>query len=197
MPSCSAALSSTTSSRFRRGLAYSVSRSIDFLEPLHGRRLVGERKGAARQPVPPILVQRHDLHRDVPRARILLELTENRPAQHIGQEYVERDGHRGEIARQRQRFRAAHRDQHLEARVARKIRHQPRIMRVVFDDKQGGVARPYRSSVIIDLGAGVLRTRARLRPHARSMLGSRLDLAWRRASPARAQGRHNAGADRG
>ena len=60
------------------------------LEPFGGRRLVDERERAARQPVLAILVERDDLHRDVPRLGILLQLAEHRPAEHVGQEHVER-----------------------------------------------------------------------------------------------------------
>ncbi len=61
------------------------------------RRLGDEREGAARQRVLAVLVERDDLHRDVPRQRILLELAQHRPAQHVGQEHVERDRGRLEL----------------------------------------------------------------------------------------------------
>ncbi len=47
-----------------------------------------------RQAVLTLLFQRDDLHRDVPRGRIELELIEHRPAQHVRQEDVQRDGSR-------------------------------------------------------------------------------------------------------
>ena len=83
-------------------------------QPFGGRRLVDERERAARQPVLAILVQRDDLDRDVPRVGVLLQLAQHRPAEHVGQEHVERHGHRLELPRQRQRLGAAHRHQHLE-----------------------------------------------------------------------------------
>ena len=39
-----------------------------------------------------IFVQRDDLHRDVPGDGILFYLTQHRPAKHIGQENIERNG---------------------------------------------------------------------------------------------------------
>ena len=82
------------------------------LEPFRGRRLGDEGEGAARQPVLTVLVQGHDLHRDVPRQRVLLQLAQHRPAQHVGQEHVERDGASADIrapapARRRRASRSA------------------------------------------------------------------------------------------
>ena len=75
------------------------------------RRLVDEGEGAARKPVLAVLVERDDLHRDVPGQRILLELAEHVPAQHVGQEHVER--HRGRLVLlgEVERVGAAHREQ--------------------------------------------------------------------------------------
>ena len=39
-----------------------------------------------------------DLHRNVARGRVELELVEHRPAEHVGQEDIERDGRRGGTA---------------------------------------------------------------------------------------------------
>ena len=54
------------------------------------RRLGDERERAARQSMLTIFVQRDDLHGYVARQRVLFELTEHVPAQHVGQEDVER-----------------------------------------------------------------------------------------------------------
>jgi hypothetical protein len=45
-----------------------------------------------------------------------------------------------EVARERQRFRAAGRDQDLEALVARKIAENACIVNVVFNDQQRGIS---------------------------------------------------------
>ena len=87
-----------------------------------------------------VFVQRDDLDRNVPRQRIVLELAQHGPAEHVGQEHVERYRGRLELLGKIQRFRAACRDQNLEALVAGEIDQHPRIMRVVFDDQQNGVA---------------------------------------------------------
>ena len=71
-------------------------------QPVRGRRLDEVGKGAVGQAVLALLVERDDLHRNVPRERIELELVEHRPAEHVGQEDVERDGGGPELARQRQ-----------------------------------------------------------------------------------------------
>ena len=73
--------------RLRRNVLILVKRGFEAL----GRgRLGDERECAARKPVLPILVQRHDLHGNVPRVRVLLQLAQHGPAQHVGQEHVER-----------------------------------------------------------------------------------------------------------
>ncbi len=64
------------------------------IQPLGRRRLVEVGEGAARQALLAILVHAEDLHRDVPRLECALELAEHVPAQHVGQEDVERHGHR-------------------------------------------------------------------------------------------------------
>ncbi len=109
-------------------------------QPLGRRRLGDEREGAARQPVLAILVEGDDLHRNVPRLGVLLELAKHRPAQHVGQEDVERDGARPILAGQRQRLGAARRHQDLEAAVMREISHDACVMRVVLDNEEHGIA---------------------------------------------------------
>src|SRR6185437_7262652 len=78
-------------------------------------RLGNEREGAARQAVLTSLVQRHDLHWDMPGRRILLELAQKRPAEHVGKEYIQRHSDRPIFSCERERFGAARSDQHLEA----------------------------------------------------------------------------------
>ena len=63
-----------------------------------------------------------------------------RPAQHVGQEHVERDRRRLVLLGELERIGAAHRDQHLEALVAREVGQDARIVRVVLDDQQDRVA---------------------------------------------------------
>ena len=138
---CSAALSSTTSRRLRRGVAYSLMRVERGLDALGRGRLGDERERAARQPVLAVLVERDDLHRNVPRQRVLLELAEHGPAQHVGQEHVERHRGRLELLGEVERIGAAHRDQHLEALVAGEVHDDARIVRIVLDDQQDAVAR--------------------------------------------------------
>ena len=114
-----------------------VERGVDAF----GRgRLGDEREGAARQRVLAVLVERDDLHRDVAGQRVLLELAQHRPAQHVGQEHVERDRGRLELLGELERVGAAHRDQHLEALVAREVHDDAGVVRIVLDDQQDGVA---------------------------------------------------------
>ena len=73
-------------------------RSKPASRPVGGRLLDEVGEGAVRQAVLAFFFQRDDLHRDVPRGRVELELVEHRPAEHVGQEDVERDGRRAGTA---------------------------------------------------------------------------------------------------
>ena len=112
MLSRSTASSSTMSSRLRtRARAYSLIREERRLEALRASPAsVMKEKAPRDEPVLAVLVQRDDLHRDVSQVRrVLLEVTENRPAQHVGQKDVQRDGRRPVLAREHQRVGAARR----------------------------------------------------------------------------------------
>ncbi len=97
--------------------------------------LVMNENAPVRKAVLAILVERDHLHGNVPRQRILLQLAEHAPAEHVGQEDVERHGIGIELRRQRQRLGAALRDQHLEAVVVRQVHDDARVVRVVLDDQ--------------------------------------------------------------
>ena len=87
-----------------------------------------------------VFVERDDLDRNVPGQRIVLELAQHGPAEHVRQEDVERNRGRLELLGEIQRLGAARRDQHLEALVAGEIDQHARIMRIVLDDQKDGVA---------------------------------------------------------
>ena len=105
MLTCSAGSSSTTSRRRRRGEAELLDARERGLQALGRRRLGDEAERPARQAMLAIFVQGDDLNRNVPRRRVLLQLAEHRPAQHIGQEDIQRDGGGLELLRQFQRRR--------------------------------------------------------------------------------------------
>ena len=71
------------------------------------RRLVDEGERAARQRVLAVFVERDDLDRNVPRQRIVLELAQHGPAQHVRQEHVERNRRRLELLGEFERLGAA------------------------------------------------------------------------------------------
>ena len=56
----------------------------------------------------PVLIEREHLHGNVARAGVLLEMIQHRPAQHVGQENVERNRRGMILVRQRQRLGARH-----------------------------------------------------------------------------------------
>ena len=99
----SAALSSTISSRLRRG-RYRLDAGQRLVESLARGRLVDERKRSARQAVLSIFVEWSAIWTGTCLRRPgLVELAQDLPAEHVGQEHVERDGGRmilrGEVER--------------------------------------------------------------------------------------------------
>ena len=83
-----------------------------------------------------VFIKRDDLHGDVTRRRILLQITEHRPTQHVGQENVKRDSGGPELARQGQGIGAAHGHEDFESVVSGEIDQNPGVVRVVFYDQQ-------------------------------------------------------------
>src|SRR5258708_37467512 len=78
-------------------------------------------------------------------------MVQYRPAQHIGQEYIQRHRSRMVLARQHESFRAAMRHQNLESLVARKITQYSRIMWIVFDNQQDCIVRLQIVAVVRNL----------------------------------------------
>ena len=97
-----------------------------------------------------LLLHRDDLHGDVARDRIELELVQDRPAEHVRQEDIERDRGGPDLPRQGQRVRALVRDDALEAVVAREAEQDSRVMRVVLDDEHDRIALDDRFPVVGD-----------------------------------------------
>ena len=103
------------------------------------RRLGHEGEGAAREAMLPVFVQGHDLNGDVADEGVVLQLAEHVPAQHIGQENIERDGSRPIFERELQSIDAARGDKNLEARIMRKVDQHARIVGIVFNDQENRV----------------------------------------------------------
>ena len=88
---------------------------------------------------------------NVARGRVELELVEHRPAEHVGQEDVERDGGGVELPGQGQAHRALGGDDALEALVARQAQQDAGVVRIVLDDEQHGVAVLDGVAVVLDV----------------------------------------------
>ena len=95
-----------------------------------------------------ILVEAHDLNRDVTCLGILFELTEHRPAEHVRQEEIERHGRRPELPGQRERLDAARGHQHLQALVVRQIHQDARVVRIVLDDQDRRISRLHVVAIV-------------------------------------------------
>src|SRR4029078_5147097 len=72
---------------------------------------------------------------------MLLELTQDGPTQHVGQENVERYRGRLKIPSQNKRVGSLGRDQHFKAQTLREFFDDTRIMRIVFNDQKHLIAR--------------------------------------------------------
>ena len=105
-------------------------------ERLGRRGFRDEREGAAGEAMLPGLVGRDELHRNVSCQRVLLELVEHRPAEHVRKKDVERHGGREELFGERQRLISTVRHEDLETGTARDVDEEPGIVRVVLDDEQ-------------------------------------------------------------
>src|SRR4051812_76915 len=144
-------------------------------------RLGDEREGAARQTMLAVLIEADDLHRDMAGQRILLQMAQNRPAEHIGKKDVERHGCRLILPRELDRFISRRCNDGLEAAVACKIEEDAGVVRIVLDDEQYAVA-GYDFAALIGNGLDHLEREARRRSNGRR--GPRL---------AERNGKHGAG----
>src|SRR5690606_28444957 len=97
-----------------------------------------------------VVVERHDLNRDVARQRIVLELTEHGPAENVRQMDIEGNGCRVIFRGKRQRLGAALADNALEADLVRRIEKNAGVARIILNDKQDLVSGGDAIAVIID-----------------------------------------------
>ena len=102
------------------------------------------------QSVLPLFFQGDDLHWNMSRCGIELQIVEHRPAQHIRQENIQGDGCRPELARQGESDVSALGHQALEAFVAGQAEQHPSVVWVVLHDEQGRVARLNALTVVGD-----------------------------------------------
>ena len=120
-----------------------MRRSSELMNGIEGRVqvILGDRffqigHGAQGQSAAAVFVAGDHVHRNVAGRRIVLQAVEDRPAGHVGQSDIERDGAGTELAGQRQRRAAAQRDQRLDAAVVRQVHQDAGEGDVVFDDQQ-------------------------------------------------------------
>ena len=135
------------------------ARRREFLDPIERRlqsigrgRFHQKGKGAMGETVLALLLQGDDLHRNMARGRVELQLVENRPSEQVGQENIERDSGGTVLPRERDAHGALPRDDAFEALVARQPEKNTGVMRVVLDDQQHRVAGFDVVAVVLDLG---------------------------------------------
>src|SRR6266702_45910 len=88
----------------------------------------------------PVFIQRQHLNWDVSGTWILFQMIKNRPAQHVRQEHVQRNGGGMEFSSQAEGYRSLRRIEGLEGLVMREVRKEPSIMHVIFNDQQDSIA---------------------------------------------------------
>ena len=98
--------------------------------------------------------QRDDVHRDVPRRRVVLEPIEHRPAVHDRQVDVEGDRVRLVVPRHRQADVAARRRQALESFLVRHVLQDVHERQVVLDDQHDAIAVADRVAIVLDVALG-------------------------------------------
>ena len=103
-------------------------------------RLLEEPEGAGPQAPLLLVVDRDHVDRHVPRARIVLEEVEQRPAVHVGKPDIEGDRMRLVAMRQGERRSAVGRDQPLEALLAGEFQEHRGEHRIVLDDEDDVIA---------------------------------------------------------
>ena len=82
-----------------------------------------------------IVVEGEHLHRNVSCARILLEMVEDGPAEHVGQEDIEGDGGGIVFAREGESFGAGHGGEDFESLVVGQVSDDAGVVLIVFDDQ--------------------------------------------------------------
>src|ERR1700730_8591036 len=90
-------------------------------EALARGRLSHKRESAARQPVLAVFVHREDLDGNVACRRILLEMVEHRPTEHVRQKDVQRHGARREFTYQSESLTPPSSHEDFEAFISRQI----------------------------------------------------------------------------
>ena len=144
--------------------------------------------GAQGQAAPAVFVAGDDVHRNVPRRGIVLQPIENRPAGHVGQGDIERDGAGVELAREGERGGAAQRDQRLDAAIVRQVDQDAGEGDVVLDDQQDRIAGVNQVAVVVDFDVvhhDGGRGRWRRQDHVHDLVAGRVAIADHRPRPAR------------
>src|SRR5262249_53887501 len=111
------------------------------LEALGSHALGDERKGAALESVLTLVLDGEDLYRDMARLGVAFQLIEYRPAQHVRQEHIERDGGRWVLANQCQSVGTGARQQYLKAAATGQVDQEAGGVRIVLHHEPDGILR--------------------------------------------------------
>jgi hypothetical protein len=124
------------------------------VERVGADRLLQVRDRALAQPALPLVHARHDVHGDVARGGVVLELVEHGPAVDPRQRDVERDRVRPVLLGELERGLPVGGDEGLESLVARHAHQHAREVDVVFDDHDDAVPRLDGAAIVVHRGLG-------------------------------------------
>jgi hypothetical protein len=97
-----------------------------------------------------VVRDRNDVHRNVPRLRVALELIQHTQARVIGQIDVEHDGARAIGCRSHQALARRVRDDALESHFARDVAQDPGEVHIVLDDENDARLRRQAFAIVVD-----------------------------------------------
>src|SRR5712671_2818121 len=107
-------------------------------------------EGAVGKAVLTLFLQSNDLHRNVTRSGIELELVQNGPAEHVGKEYIQRDSRGTKLSSKRKTHGSFQRYDSLETVIACEVEQDAGVVWIVFDDQQHGIAINNLVTIVFD-----------------------------------------------
>src|SRR5579859_7472474 len=103
-----------------------------------------------RKAVMPVFVESEHLDWYVTGGGVLLEMVQDRPAEHVGQRYIQRYRGGMKLPCERQAVHAAQGNEDFEPVIVREVAEDAGIVHVVLDDQQDCVALLQVSAIVFD-----------------------------------------------
>ena len=107
-------------------------------------------KRAVSQALQALVFHADDLHWDVAGGRILLQMIQHGPSEHVRQKNIQHDRERIELSGQRTSMGAVGGDHAFESFVPHHVQQDPTEMGIVFDNQNNRITRQHGFSIVID-----------------------------------------------